>query len=178
MEWNEGLKVYVERRDAWAGARIRARTPPPTFKSPFGSPYSQSLPLTNGTPSTPSSPRTVVPVSAPILPPDHPIRATVQPATYPQIYTKIVVQGLAPTVPINLKDVVNSLVAGWKKDGEWPPKSETEKAGQAQAAIGEGIGMGPHSRKAVRRSVGKVKRVLGFGHGEDEDGVEEEGKPF
>ena len=175
MEWNEGLRTYIERRDAWAGARTRPRTPPPTFKSPFESPYSQDCPLTN---ATPPSPRTMVPVAPPILPPDHPIRATVQPATYPQIYTKIVVQGLTPTVPINLKDVVNSLVVGWKKDGEWPPKSETEKAGPAQTAVGEGMGMGAHPRKAVRRSVGKVKRALGFGNGEDEDGEEEEGKPF
>ena len=116
----------------------------------------------------------MVPLAPPILPPDHPIRATVQPATYPQIYSKIVIQGLAPTIPINLKDVVNSLVVGWKKDGEWPPKSDAEKASLAQAAAaGEGMGIGAHPRKAVRRSVGKVKRVLGFGHGEDEGGEED-----
>lgn len=180
MKWNEGLRTYVERRDAWAGARTRPRTPPPTFKSPFESPYSQARLSTNGTISTPPSPRTLVPVAPPILPPDHPIRATVQPATYPQIYSKIVIQGLAPTVPINLKNIISSLVVGWQKDGEWPPKSEAEKAGQAQAAAvaGEGMGIGAHPRKTVRRSVGKVKRVLGFGHGEDEGGEGGEGKPF
>lgn len=179
MEWNEGLRTYVERRDAWAGARTRPRTPPPISKYPMESPYSQSRSATNGPASPPPSPHTVVPIPPPILPPTHPIRATVQPATYPQIYSKIVLQGLAPTVPINLKDVVISLVAGWKKDGDWPPKSESERASQAQAAAGgEGLGMGAHPRKAVKRSVGKVKRVLGFGHGEDEGGEEEEGKPF
>lgn len=181
MEWNEGLRIYAERRDAWTGARTRPRTPPPTFKPPFESPYSQAQPPTDDATSSPPSPRTVVPIVPPILPPNHPIRATVQPATYPQIYSKIVIQGLSPTVPINLKDVVNSLVIGWKKDGEWPPKNDAEKAGQAQAAttgVGMGMGMGGHPRKAVRRSVGKVKRVLGFGHGEDEGGEEAEGKPF
>ena len=181
MGWNDGLRVYVERRDAWAGARTRPRTPPPASEPPFESPYSQARPPANGTTSTPSSPRTVVPVAPPILPPDHPIRATVQPATYPQIYSKIIVQGLAPTVPINLKDVVNSLVVGWKKDGEWPPKGDAEKAGLAQAAAageGTGLSMGAHPRKAVGRWVGKVKRALGFGHDEDEDGEGEEGKPF
>ena len=178
MERNDGLRIYVERRDAWAGARTRPGTPPPAIESPFESPYSQARPPTSGTGSTPLSPRTVVPVAPPILPSDHPIRATVQPATYPQIYSKIIIQALVPTVPINLKDVVSSLVVGWKKDGDWPPKSEAEKAGLAQAAAGgEGMGMG-HPRKAVRRSVGKVKRALGFGHGEDEDGEEQEGKPF
>ncbi len=178
MELNDGLRIYVERRDAWAGARTRPGAPPPAAESPFESPYSQARPPTNGTASTPLAPRTVVPVAPPILPSDHPIRATVQPATYPQIYSKIIIQALVPTVPINLKDVVSSLVVGWKKDGDWPPKSEAEKAGLAQAAAGgEGMGMG-HPRKAVRRSVGKVKRALGFGHGEDEDGEEQEGKPF
>ena len=74
---------------------------------------------------------------------------------------------------------------GWKKDGEWPPKTDAEKASLAQAAaagegtvMGMGMGMGAHPRKAVRRSVGKVKRALGFGNGEDMGGAEEEGKPF
>ena len=184
MEWNEGLRTYAERRDAWTGANTRPITPPPSFTSPFESPYAQERPPTNGTTtSEPPSPCTLVPVAPPILPPDHLIRAAVQPATYPSIYSKIVVQGLAPAVPINLKDVVNSLVTGWKKDGEWPPKSDAEKASQAQAGAGEGMGMGMgmgahHPRKAVRRSVGKVKRVLGFGHGENGGGEEEEGKPF
>ena len=200
MEWNDGLRIYIERRDAWAGARTRPRTPTPlpppsapVIDSPFQSPYLQSRPppTNNGTPSTvappPASPRTLVPVAPPILPPDHPIRATVQPATYPQIYSKIIIQGLAPTVPINLKDVVSSLVVGWKKDGEWPPKSEAEKAGLAHHAavgvgegMGMGMGMGSQPRKAVRRSVGKVKRALGFGvgNGEGQAGEEEEGKPF
>ena len=184
MEWNEGFRLYTERRDAWTGARTRPTTPPPASKPSLESPYAhaQAQPHTADTISTtspPSSPRTVVPIAPPILPPDHPIRATVQPATYPQIYSKIVVQGLAPTIPINLKDVVNSLVVGWKKDGDWPPKSDAEKDSQAQAeAAGEVLGLGAHPRKAVRRSVGKVKRVLGFGHGENECGEEEQGKPF
>ena len=183
LEWNDGLSTYAERRDAWTGARTRPRTPPPTFKHPFKSPYLPTRPPTDGPRPAPPSPRTVVPVAPPILPPDHPIRATVHPAIYPQIYSKIVIQGLAPTVPINLKDVVRALVVGWKKDGEWPPRSDAEKAGQVQAAaaaVGEGMvmGMGAHPRKTVRRSVGKVKRALGFGNSGDEGGEEEEGKPF
>ena len=119
----------------------------------------------------------MLPVPPPILPPDYPIRANVQPALYPQIYSKIIVQGLTPTVPVNLKDVVNSLVVGWKKDGEWPPKVDTAK-GILPHATAEGEGMGAHPRKAVRRSVGKVKRALGFGNGDDLGCGEEEGKPF
>lgn len=185
MEWNDGLRTYTERRDAWTGARtsLTLTAPSPTFTSPFDSPYSQSRPPISGTISTPSSPpTTVVPVAPPILPPDHPVRAAVQPATYAHIYSAVIVQGLAPAVPINLKDVVNACVAGWKKDGEWPPKSDAEKALLA-AGTGEGTGTGSLPGKAVRRSVGKVKRALGFRNGEEEGGEEDEeddveGKPF
>ena len=181
MEWNEGLKTYTERRDAWTGARTSLTLSAPTFTSPFDSPYS---PI-SGTISTPSSssspPTTVVPVAPPILPSDHPVRAAIQPATYGHIYTAVIVQNLAPAVPINLKDLVSSCVAGWKKDGEWPPKSDAEKA---LLAAGTGDGTVSLPGKAVRRSVGKVKRALGFRHGEGEGGEEEEeegeeeGKPF
>ena len=179
MEWNEGLRTYVERRDAWAGAKKRPTTPPPAFKSPFESPYSTARPPTNNSTSLPPSPRTFIPIALPVLPPDHPIRSAVQPAVYPQIYSAIVIKGLVPTVPVNLQDLINSLVAGWKKDGEWPPKSDAEIAAQAKAADKKDrTGMNANSRNAVRRSVGKVKRVLGLLHGEDEGGDEEEGKPF
>lgn len=185
MEWNEGLRTYTERRDAWTGARTTLTLTPaplPTFTSPFDSPYSQDRLPPTGTISAPSSPPTFVPVAPPILPPDHPIRATVQPATYPHIYSAVVVQSLAPTIPVNLKDIVNALVSGWKKDGEWPPKSDAEKADGM--GLGMVMGTGSLPRKAVRRSVGKVKRALGFRHGEEEGGEEEEeedeeeGKPF
>jgi len=70
--------------------------------------------------------------------------------------------------------VVNALVQGWKKDGEWPPKSEAEKAangGNGGGGAGEGGGGVERGavvgRKAVRRSVGRVKRVLGLGNGID-----------
>lgn len=161
MTWNEGLKTYVERRDAWAGARTRPKSP-----SPLASPYEQPKTLANGTSSPPPSSETLVPIAPPILPPDNPIRAAISPAIYPSIYSKIIIQGLAPTVPINLKDVVNALVAGWKKDGEWPPKSDAEKAQTVEADAGG-------SRRTVRRSVGKVKKVLGLGHTEGSTGAEE-----
>lgn len=71
--------------------------------------------------------------------------------------------------------MVNALVQGWKKDGEWPPKSEVEKP-SVSGAGGDRVGVtGAHGgvdvgRKAVRRSVGRVKRVLGLGNGIDSPG--------
>ncbi len=64
---------------------------------------------------------------------------------------------------------------GWKKDGEWPPKTEGEKnGGNGNGVNGEGNGGGGGGRKAVRRSVGRMKRVLGLGQGIDGPGRGEE----
>ena len=66
---------------------------------------------------------TQIPVAAPILPPLNAMRASITPAAYNTIYDKVVLQGQTPSCPMNLKDVTRSCVQGWKRDGEWPPKS-------------------------------------------------------
>ncbi|KAI8958410.1 hypothetical protein F5Y11DRAFT_40215 [Daldinia sp. FL1419] len=65
---------------------------------------------------------TLVPIPQPLLPPTTPMRASITVAAYPTIYDKIVLQSATPSCPINLGDVVRSCVAGWKRDGEWPPR--------------------------------------------------------
>ncbi|KAK3173096.1 hypothetical protein OEA41_006425 [Lepraria neglecta] len=196
MKWNEGLQTYIERRDAWSGARTQALSP--SINSPYTppdantngtitifppTPDSPTLPtashLSTYPPPPPSSPMStaLVPLAPPILPLTNPTRASIQPSTYPAIYSKVIVQGLTPSVPINLKDVVSALVQGWKKDGEWPPKTEAEKAaGAGQGGLGvggvdgptmPGLGRNGEGRKAVRRSVGRVKKALGLGLGID-----------
>ena len=65
---------------------------------------------------------TVVPVPPPLIPPENPMRASVGPNIYPSLYDKVVVNGLQPSCPINLGDMVRSCVVGWKRDGEWPPR--------------------------------------------------------
>ena len=72
---------------------------------------------------------------------------------------------MSPTIPINLKDVVHALVAGWKRDGEWPPKTEAEKAGAAHEAGARGEG-----KRLAKKGVGRVKKVLGLGRGIDGPG--------
>jgi hypothetical protein len=124
MAWNEGLRTYIERRDAWSGART---TPEPKILVPIAPPLLQS-------------------------------RASILPATYSTLYTKIVVQSTTPNIPVNLSTIVSALVQGWKKDGEWPPK------GEAGVSAGGGTG-GGEGRKKVRRSVGRVRRALGLGVG-------------
>ncbi|KAK0513869.1 hypothetical protein JMJ35_003591 [Cladonia borealis] len=135
MKWNEGLRTYIQRRDAWAGARVEppaAAPPPPTHDSLNYNDNNNNNTLSNTLNNTTSTshttttpPTTLIPLIPPLLPPTHPIRSTITPQTYPAIYSKIILQGLSPTVPINLRDIVSALVQGWKKDGEWPPKGET-----------------------------------------------------
>ncbi|MCJ1460153.1 hypothetical protein MMC28_010532 [Mycoblastus sanguinarius] len=192
MTWNEGLRTYTERRDAWAGARTRPHSP--SVESPYqritnsttsgtSFPHKPPYPMIPPTsddlllpPSPPPSPKKLLPIAPPILPPTNHIRASIGPATYPSIYSKIIIQGLAPTVPINLQDVVNALVAGWKKDGEWPPKSEAEKAGNVDGGGEENrangfsrVGTGG-GRRLARKGVGRVKKALGLGRGVDSRG--------
>jgi len=174
MQWNEGLRVFQERRNAWAGARVQPASRRPKHDSFSQSPLNTQLP----TPPSPDprslstsplpSPTLLIPLAPPILPPSNPIRASIQPSTYPSIYDKIIIRGLSPTIPINLKDVVHTLVAGWKKDGEWPPKSEAEK--EAAAAEMAGGGARGEGKRLAKRSVGRVKRVLGLGRGIDDPG--------
>lgn len=66
---------------------------------------------------------TLIPIPQPLLPPATPMRASITPAAYSTIYDKIVLQSATPSCPVNLGDVVRSCVAGWKRDGEWPPRA-------------------------------------------------------
>lgn len=65
---------------------------------------------------------TFIPVVPSIISNTNPIRASISPNMYPSIYTKVIVQSLTPTVPINLADVTKAMVQGWKADGQWPTK--------------------------------------------------------
>ncbi|KAI5923790.1 hypothetical protein F4810DRAFT_700992 [Camillea tinctor] len=64
----------------------------------------------------------LLPKAPPLLPPANPMRASITPSTYPAIYDKIVFCSMTPACPVNLSDVIRSCVAGWKRDGEWPPQ--------------------------------------------------------
>ncbi|KAI4137271.1 MAG: hypothetical protein L6R39_007373, partial [Caloplaca ligustica] len=167
MEWNEGLRLFIERRDFWTGAETRptsssqdegqpeektissvqpvafTSTTPVAQATPIGPSDSDtstlvsnlsldaSASLLSSTPpsartsqssellpstlhydttsiSTPSDPppAVLVPLAPPLLSPTaYPDLAAVTPAIYPIIYSKCVLQSLAPSFPINLKDV-------------------------------------------------------------------------
>lgn len=80
--------------------------------------------LSTATSPNPSYPvETLLPLPPPLIPPQNPMRASITPAIYPSLYDKVVVHSLQPSCPVNLSDMVSACVAGWKRDGEWPPRS-------------------------------------------------------
>ncbi|KAI9777117.1 MAG: hypothetical protein M1839_009073 [Geoglossum umbratile] len=115
MRWNEGLRCWVTRRDAWSGAKTLHTEP---------SDEGDGNEKTNGDnpPVTPPDSPTLIPISAPLhlL---HPPPGQLPPVTHPHIYSKIVLKSQTPSVPINLRDLTAALVQGWKDDDMWPPKA-------------------------------------------------------
>lgn len=176
MSWNEGLATYTRRRDAWAGAHVFPHKTPNSSVHHYGSPeppkhgvLSSSIPPSQEIDG--ESPP-LLPLPPPLLPPSNTIRASITPASYPSIYSKVVAQGQTPLVPINLSDMVGALVQGWKADGEWPPQSGVPEA-ESEARSGvRAFAVGTRNGTALaRRSVGKMKKVLGLGEegGKNED---------
>ncbi|KAF4224424.1 hypothetical protein CNMCM8980_009830 [Aspergillus fumigatiaffinis] len=230
MRWNMGLRTWVERRDAWTGARSKdevlatedrergpaVHTPGETqamgaerdgtadlvartgsslaiaekegelqqaqadqavdepakesTETGLAVPGSESSHDESVSPPPPPSAGEVrdplIPVAPSFIPVSNPVRASITPAMYPSIYSKVVVQALTPTVPINLADVVKAMVQGWKSDGQWPPKptsivlpddSIVHKNGSAT-----GDAQGSHESKRRSSVVGAVKKVFHF----------------
>ncbi|CZR52882.1 uncharacterized protein PAC_02759 [Phialocephala subalpina] len=155
MAWNEGLRCFITRRDAWTGARRVSRS-----RLGFAGikPIQRaSMSSEDGGSSTAIEPdeddewedEIEVPVAPPLIPPENAMRASILPAAYNTIYDKVVVQALTPSCPMNLKDVTRSCVQGWKRDGEWPPKStpaEQKKKGR-KMSIASLFGVEKHEKE-------------------------------
>ncbi|KAG9596019.1 hypothetical protein KCU77_g6201, partial [Aureobasidium melanogenum] len=130
MKENIGLAHWSAQRNKWTGAgtrKLAQQSSSATNLSP-GQPQSPQTPSPAHTTSTSSSlieaiPDTdlVIPVAPPLLPGD-PIRDRINKNAYSDIYTKVILQGRTPSIPISLTDVTRSLVHGWKEEGQWPPK--------------------------------------------------------
>lgn len=114
----------------------------------------------------------LVPLARPFLP-HNPIRQGINPKSYSEIYSKVVLSSRSPSVPINLADMTRAIVQGWKDAGEWPPKSGPLEplAGSRRKAVtaaatspradrgGDGgafLAHHPH----VKRGVESVRRVF------------------
>ena len=109
----------------------------------------------------------LVPMAPPVLV-NHPIRLRINPDLYSEIYSKIILQGRTPSVPINLLNLTGALVQGWKDDGEWPPKNApAEKSFARKKSSGH-----ESSLKSGVRAVGRVLRITS---GESSVGSKEKG---
>ncbi|MCJ1350088.1 MAG: hypothetical protein MMC33_000069 [Icmadophila ericetorum] len=195
MSWNEGLKSYVQRRNAWTGGLMLPRpsdfemaslNPSGDFSLPLELQSQKNNPENDETHNTYTATQPIisqgadlielVPLPKPLFPPDNSIRSSITPTTYPTIYSKVVVQNNTPTIPINLTDVTRAMVAGWKADGEWPPKPsvlepsigrrryrEAEEWLESQSVVntsqektkGDMFGL-------ATRGVGRMRRALGL----------------
>jgi hypothetical protein len=91
----------------------------------------------------------LIPVVEPLLPSSNPVRSSITPAIYSSIYSKVVVQGLTPTVPINLADVTKAMVEGWKSDGQWPPKPTMPVPGSDVPARRKGKAAAAHNNTLI-----------------------------
>lgn len=165
MKWNQGLRLWTERRDMWTGAVTQPAT---SSQSPASVPIrptehrasslfmrhtrtisqtstrSTSSSSDNGlidprlessetsltsaqhdsdrTRNNPQQPHgPYLPIYPPLLPASHNLRARITPKAYATIYSKVVIQSLAPNVPIPLDHMISALVTGWKAEGNWPP---------------------------------------------------------
>lgn len=184
MAENEGLRIWVERRDAWTGAssvrkygsHVTTKTHRPAtimhHDSGNGSEDIAQLDP-NMQPPNGAGPDTfdLCPV-APRLLSDNPIRASITPKAYSDIYAKIVTSSRTPSVPINLSDLTKTLVQGWKDTNEWPPKvGPIDPLAGKKRSIGgvlgvgrDGMGRGEsgfiHRHPHLEKGVGSVKKIL------------------
>ena len=137
MAWNDGVRCFIERRDAWTGARrvVRSSATKVGFSpmAKFRKSPSHSSEDEGSSPAIDTEASDMdeeeweadieVPIAPPLIPPTNAMRASINSTAYNTIYDKVILQQLTPSCPINLKDVTRSCVQGWKRDGEWPPKS-------------------------------------------------------
>lgn len=200
MAENEGLRIWVERRDAWTGASsVRKygpysslKPPPPSaipqHDSGNGAEDTMQLDLQPTTSSlSPTEDRSdtfdLCPV-APRLLSDNPIRASINPSAYSDIYAKIVTSSRTPSVPINLSDMTKALVQGWKDTNEWPPKAGPidplagkKRSGGVLGGGREGLGRGEggfiHRHPHLEKGVGSVKKILHLSGHHGGDGAKE-----
>ncbi|EOD46411.1 putative mitochondrial aaa atpase protein [Neofusicoccum parvum UCRNP2] len=194
MRWNEGVAVFVRRRDAWTGAasvrkyaRRRSRTSSEMMPQEVEA-HTEVVRLLEETAvveeeevgggeadapegeavekeekagerigriniDVPASEEPLVPLAPPLLA-QNSIRQSITPKAYSDIYSKIVVAGQTPKVPINLSHMTRALVQGWKDDGEWPPRP-----GPVDPL------MGRKKIAAAGGRVGTLAAVLGGGSG-------------
>ena len=180
--WNEGVRTYAKRRDAWTGATERCPGKRKRLGSNFdaknGRTGSSSTDVSTEWPSTSPSnqqssssdsmnppdekPGPWLPVYPPLLPDDNPVRANITPAAYSTIYSKVVIQSLTPTVPIPLTHMTYALIEGWKADNQWPsPSSASPTVIRLEGPSKKSSNLLRFRKYRVNGEKGRVKKGLG-----------------
>ncbi|KAH0543922.1 hypothetical protein FGG08_001823 [Glutinoglossum americanum] len=147
MTWNDGLRCWSARRDAWSGAR----TLDSDAVGEAGNLNGEGGAPTATAPVTPPESPTLVPLALP-LHSLHPPPGNLPPHTHPQIYAKIVLKSQTPSVPINLRDLTAALVQGWKDDDMWPPRPQPVMSGGGGLGVGGSGGTGMAGRNGTGTS--------------------------
>lgn len=179
-DWNSGLAHFSARRNAWTGARrgsydqqrssserrvqdATASSESASEQNPDAPAHSEHTLMQGYDKDTGAIPEgsVLLPVPAAILQ-DHPLRTKDIRAGYGDIYHKIIVQARTPSIPINLAQMTNALVHGWKGEGNWPPKeSAPEEPLTRKKILGE---LQESSRAAhIRKKAQAVGRALRLG---------------
>ncbi|KAL1297560.1 hypothetical protein AAFC00_006128 [Neodothiora populina] len=126
MTWNIGLAHYSAQRNAWTAARSnQMRQANPADAVDEADKTASTAPAIVEPKTQPLAIAEDASVLLPIAPrllPNHPVRRRITSHTYSEIYSKVILQARTPTIPINLQDITNALIHGWKEEGNWPPK--------------------------------------------------------
>jgi hypothetical protein len=138
--------------------------------NPSSSSSTPSSPSPFSAPSNPSDiSHLLLPIAAPLLPPTHPVRASIMARSPSELYEKVVRDSRTPAVPINLAHMMRVVVQGWKDEGNWPPKSTAVGSSIVLAdSVSTGRSEGQRvqaggllaGHKHLRQGVESVRRVL------------------
>lgn len=137
MSWNDGLRCFMARRDAWTCARVKKRqafTGTDNKLTKYSSGESDGE-IVKSDGEFQIEETIEVPVGLSLIPTENPIRKSIEPDAYDTIFFKLVMNSLTPACPINLKDLTQICVQGWKQIGEWPPPSNGSEITQSSTNI-------------------------------------------
>jgi hypothetical protein len=174
---NEGLRIWVERRDRWTGTASVKKYG--TIRRTASTAVDVQAQKYDTKASSESQPLDfaildafdVVPI-APRLLESNPIRASITPKVYSDIFQKIVVSSRTPSVPINLSDMTKALVQGWKDSEEWPPRVGLldplvgKKRSIASTVVNGHQGGFMDRHPHLEKGVDSVKRILHLNGGQ------------
>ncbi|EGX47864.1 hypothetical protein AOL_s00081g191 [Orbilia oligospora ATCC 24927] len=158
MKWNDGLRIWIERRDLWTQADKNGRVPIGKSKFEDVSPTTANInPLDldairfqDGFSYRAKWKNELLTLTPNYARYQNPFYDAIIPDAYPQLYQRIIIKSNTPTIPINLQHMTNALIEGWKADGQWPPKPSRPEASITK-------------KKTVSVGESMVKRVFGIG---------------